>query len=182
MNDATAVWLNGALLPESEARLSIFDRGFTLGDGIFETMRVREGRPLWLADHLARLREGAAVLGIPVPLDDRFERALLPMMAEFHVRHIEGRGAESSRFAHHLLGGDEMKLGLGIDELPNQPRTCDAIDFHFFARDPFHDLISFGAETPNKKAYRMGREIRSAPGFERASRPCHHAFAFSPII
>jgi branched-chain amino acid aminotransferase len=66
----SVVWLNGRLVPEGEAAISIFDRGFTLADGVFETLRVREGRPLWLTDHLARLHTGAEVFGIPVPFDD----------------------------------------------------------------------------------------------------------------
>jgi branched-chain amino acid aminotransferase len=65
-----SVWLNGKIVDESEARLSPFDRGFALADGVFETIRVRHGAPLWLADHFARLRLGADCLGIPVPWDD----------------------------------------------------------------------------------------------------------------
>ncbi|MFT8418803.1 MAG: 2-keto-4-methylthiobutyrate aminotransferase, partial [Acetobacter sp.] len=39
----TFVWLNGALCPRDKARISPADRGFTLGDGVFETMRVVGG-------------------------------------------------------------------------------------------------------------------------------------------
>lgn len=114
MNDATAVWLNGALLPESEARLSIFDRGFTLGDGIFETMRVRQGRPLWLSDHLARLREGAAVLGIPVPLDDRaIENGLLGL--------IEARGCPEASLRLTMSRGPSQARGVWPPALPMTP-------------------------------------------------------------
>jgi branched-chain amino acid aminotransferase len=78
MSDTTLVWMNGCLMPDTDAQISIFDRGFTLGDGIFETLRVKAGRPLWLADHLARFHEGACVLGIPEPFDDgTLERGLL---------------------------------------------------------------------------------------------------------
>jgi branched-chain amino acid aminotransferase/4-amino-4-deoxychorismate lyase len=65
----TPVWLDGRLIDAAEARIDPSDRGFTLGDGLFETLRARAGRILWFDDHLARLREGAAILGIPVPLD-----------------------------------------------------------------------------------------------------------------
>lgn len=64
------VWLNGRLRDEAEAYLSPSDRGFTLADGVFETFRVFEGEAVWLADHLARLRQGAGVLGLPVPMSD----------------------------------------------------------------------------------------------------------------
>jgi branched-chain amino acid aminotransferase len=60
------VWLNGALLPAAEARIDPADRGFTLADGLFETLRATQGAPRHVGLHLARLRHGAAQLGIPV--------------------------------------------------------------------------------------------------------------------
>lgn len=62
--------VNGRLVPAEAAALSPADRGFTLGDGLFETIRVRGGRPLRLADHLARLRAGGALLRLEVPGDE----------------------------------------------------------------------------------------------------------------
>ena len=62
--------LNGELIAADAARISPFDRGFTLGDGIFESLRVRDGQPDFLAEHLARLRQAATVLALPLPLDD----------------------------------------------------------------------------------------------------------------
>src|SRR5690349_16657231 len=63
-------WLNGQLLAAEAARIDPADRGFTLGDGLFETIRVRDGAAVWLDRHLARLAEGSAVLGIPARFDD----------------------------------------------------------------------------------------------------------------
>ena len=53
------VWVDGRLLPADGAHLSVFDRGFQLGDGIFETLRARAGRTTELPEHLARLRRSA---------------------------------------------------------------------------------------------------------------------------
>jgi branched-chain amino acid aminotransferase len=61
-------WLNGALV--DEARIDPADRGFTLGDGVFETIRVIGGRPRHLARHFERLHDGAGVLGFAVPHDE----------------------------------------------------------------------------------------------------------------
>ncbi|MFG1349029.1 aminotransferase class IV [Xanthobacter autotrophicus] len=61
------LWLGTGLEEEDAARLSPFDRGFTLGDGLFETLRVREGAVLRLSAHLARLATGAGVLGMALP-------------------------------------------------------------------------------------------------------------------
>ncbi|MDW7553290.1 MULTISPECIES: aminotransferase class IV [Azospirillum] len=63
----TVVWLNGRLLPAAEARIDPADRGFTLGDGLFETIRVSGGTARHLDRHLARLADSAALLGLPLP-------------------------------------------------------------------------------------------------------------------
>ena len=58
------VWVDGRRRCRPTApHLSVFDRGFQLGDGIFETLRARGGRPTELAEHLARLRRSADGLG-----------------------------------------------------------------------------------------------------------------------
>ena len=63
-------WLNGRLLPADDARIDPADRGYTLGDGVFETVRLAGGQPAQLHRHLRRLRQGAAVLEIPLPWSD----------------------------------------------------------------------------------------------------------------
>ena len=60
----TMVWLNGAIVRVQDARIDPADRGFTLGDGVFETLAVRAGTALHVDRHLARLAHGAASLGI----------------------------------------------------------------------------------------------------------------------
>ena len=63
------VWVDGRILPADGPHLSVFDRGFQLGDGIFETLRVRGARATELAEHIARLRSSAAGLDIALPDD-----------------------------------------------------------------------------------------------------------------
>ena len=58
------IWVDGSIEPADARHLSAFDRGFQLGDGVFETLRARGGRPTELADHLARLRRSAHGLDI----------------------------------------------------------------------------------------------------------------------
>jgi branched-chain amino acid aminotransferase len=60
------MWLffNDRVVDESEARVSVFDRGFMYGDGVFETLRVYRGRPFQLDEHLDRLGRSAALLRI----------------------------------------------------------------------------------------------------------------------
>lgn len=61
------VFLNGQLVPEEQATVSVFDRSFLYGDGLFETMRVANGKPFRWWDHMERLRKGGDFLGIKIP-------------------------------------------------------------------------------------------------------------------
>ena len=61
------VWIDGRLEPADALHLSAFDRGFQLGDGIFETLRATAGHPTELDEHLARLRSSASGLDIELP-------------------------------------------------------------------------------------------------------------------
>lgn len=64
MNASPAfAWLNGVVLPFAEARLPLSDRGLLLGDALFETMAVIDGRPFALEAHLERLSRGVAFAG-----------------------------------------------------------------------------------------------------------------------
>lgn len=70
VTDEPVLWINGHLRPASDARLDPRDRGFTLGDGLFETMRANGGAVPWLGIHLSRLRIGAATIHLPLPWSD----------------------------------------------------------------------------------------------------------------
>ncbi len=58
------VYLNGAYVPHSEARVSVDDRGFLFADGVYEVVRVYGGRPYLMAEHLDRLARGLKSLEI----------------------------------------------------------------------------------------------------------------------
>jgi branched-chain amino acid aminotransferase len=65
------VFLDGCIMPLNEARVSPLDRGFQYGDGLFTTVRVESGRPLYLAEHLSRLIRSLKELRIAwEPLQD----------------------------------------------------------------------------------------------------------------
>ena len=62
------VFLNGKFVPEEQALVSVFDRSFLYGDGLFETMLVANGAAFRWNQHLERLSNGARFLGISLPL------------------------------------------------------------------------------------------------------------------
>jgi branched-chain amino acid aminotransferase len=62
-----AVFIDGKSCAGSEARVSVFDRGFLYGDSVFETIRTYGGRPFALDEHLTRLWRSAELVFIPLP-------------------------------------------------------------------------------------------------------------------
>lgn len=62
------VFLNGQFVPEERAVVSVFDRSFLYGDGLFEAIRVFDGRPFRWQEHMERLRHGARFLKIKLPI------------------------------------------------------------------------------------------------------------------
>lgn len=79
---AEALWVDGRLAPLAGPHLDARDRGFTLGDGLFETIRVLDAAPLVLDLHLARLRAGAGALAFPLPWgEDELRAAVAAALA-----------------------------------------------------------------------------------------------------
>src|ERR1700719_42406 len=76
------VFLNGHFLPEAQAVVPVNDRGFLLGDGLFETMRVVNGRPFRMAQHFERLTRGTGFFKIKTPFTPK-------ELEEFAVQLIE---------------------------------------------------------------------------------------------
>ena len=57
------IWIDGRLVPRSEATVSVYDSGFLLGDGMWEGLRLHNGRWAFLDDHLDRLLYVVAARG-----------------------------------------------------------------------------------------------------------------------
>lgn len=91
------VWLNGQLLPADKAAVSVFDHGLTVGDGLFETMRVTRGQPFALTRHLQRLNRTAQALGLAIDDDSTFERAIREV--------IDTSGLTEARLRITVTGG-----------------------------------------------------------------------------
>ena len=70
-------YLNGDFLPLADARVSVLDRGFLFGDGVYELIPVFNGHAFRLEQHLARLNRSLAAIGIPPPLQPSAWAALV---------------------------------------------------------------------------------------------------------
>src|ERR1043166_945688 len=82
MQSSNYAFINGRFVPETEAHVSIFDRGFLYGDGVFETMRVYSGKIFRLTAHLERLSRGLGSLHFDAPLSHEELRATLSALVE----------------------------------------------------------------------------------------------------
>jgi branched-chain amino acid aminotransferase len=74
------VWIDGVLVPSDEARVSPLDRGLTVGDGVFETVRAYDGRPFAWRRHAERLRASADGLGLAAPDDGTLRVAVAAVL------------------------------------------------------------------------------------------------------
>jgi branched-chain amino acid aminotransferase len=67
-NETVLIYVNGDLLPRSEAKISVFDSGFLVGDGVWEGIRLHRGFFTFLDEHLDRLYQGAKTIGLEIGL------------------------------------------------------------------------------------------------------------------
>lgn len=86
MSLATQVLLDGQLLPAAQAKVSALSDAFQFGLGAFETIRTREGRPQFVAEHHARLTAACAELGLePPPPVDEFTTRIMRLLASVRM-------------------------------------------------------------------------------------------------
>ena len=83
------VYVNGAYLPEDEAKISIFDRAFLFGDGVYEVTAVLDGKLVDYGPHLARLHRSLGELEMGQPISDA---ELLAMHEELKTRNTLSEG------------------------------------------------------------------------------------------
>ncbi len=81
------IWLDGELRDADSARVSVFDHGLTVGDGVFETLKARHGKAFALTRHLDRLTRSARGLGLPDPDLDEVRRACAAVLEANPVEH-----------------------------------------------------------------------------------------------
>ena len=106
-NKNILIYINGDLLPRSEAKISVFDSGFLLGDGVWEGIRLHNGKLVFGKEHLERLSDGAKALDIELGMSlSEIEAAVLDttkansMTSGVHIRLILTRGLKKTPFQH----------------------------------------------------------------------------------
>ena len=112
----THVWANGVLLEADAARISPFDHGLLVGDGVFETIRVYDGQPFAWRRHLDRLAHSAAGLGLAVPDRDELRAAAdavlrANQLAEARLRITDHGRARAARLRARRVAAHRRRRG-----------------------------------------------------------------------
>ena len=104
-NAEIRIYVNGRIVPRSEAVVSVYDSGFLLGDGVWEGVRLKNGRWAFLDAHLDRLFEAARVIDLEIGMDRAGVKAALDATAEAngmtdgaHARLMVTRGPKARPF------------------------------------------------------------------------------------
>jgi len=118
-NAGIEIYINGEFFPRAEAKVSVFDSAFLVGDGIWEGLRLHRGRFAFLDSHLDRLFQGAAATGIDLEMTrEQVAEALQAtvernqMTENVHVRLMVSRGTKSTPSQHpsNLISGRTMVI------------------------------------------------------------------------
>ena len=98
-NENIFININGDLYPRSEAKISVFDSGFLLGDGVWEGIRLHQSKLMFIDEHLDRLFESAAGISLNIPFSkkniiDEINKVLSKnsMTDHVHIRLVISRG------------------------------------------------------------------------------------------
>lgn len=98
-NETVKIYVNGRIVPRAEAMVSVFDSGFLLGDGIWEGIRLHNGRLAFIDRHLRRLYEGAKAIDLDIGVSpSELEATILEtcqandMQTGVHIRLVVSRG------------------------------------------------------------------------------------------
>ncbi|GHE01846.1 aminotransferase class IV [Defluviimonas sp. 20V17] len=109
-NERLLIHVNGRTVPKAEATVSVYDSGFMLGDGVWEGLRLYDGRWAFLDDHLDRLFEAAKAIDLDIGLDRAGVvraledlRAANGMETDAHARLMVTRGVKQRPFQHPSL-------------------------------------------------------------------------------
>ena len=104
-NDALRIYVNGSIVPRAEAVVSVYDAGFMLGDGVWEGVRLHNGRWAFLDEHLDRLFEAAMAIDLDIGMDRAAVKTALDetarangMTDDVHARLMVTRGIKAKPF------------------------------------------------------------------------------------
>lgn len=106
-NEDIYIYINGEFFHRSEAKISVFDSGFLLGDGVWEGIRLHNNRLIHFNNHIDRLYDGASSIAMEIHLTKKKIKAAVletlkknNMISNTHIRLIVSRGLKSTPYQH----------------------------------------------------------------------------------
>ena len=109
-NENILIYVDGQIVPKAEATISVYDSGFMLGDGVWEGLRLYDGKWAFLDEHIDRLFEAAKAIDLDIGMDQKgVISALLEtqdanqMTTDAHARLMVTRGVKLRPFQHPSL-------------------------------------------------------------------------------
>ena len=106
-NEDIYIYINGEFFHRSEAKISVFDSGFLLGDGVWEGIRLHNNRLIHFNNHIDRLYDGASSIAMEIHLTKKEIKAAVlktlkknNMISNTHIRLIVSRGLKSTPYQH----------------------------------------------------------------------------------
>ena len=104
-NDKIKIFVNGKFLDRNNAKISVFDSGFLLGDGVWSGIRLHQGKLLFLTEHLQRLYDDAKAISLKIHVNKKELTKYLiqtvkknKMLSDVHIRLIISRGIKSTPY------------------------------------------------------------------------------------
>ena len=129
-NEGILIYVNGRLLPKAQAVVSVYDSGFMLGDGVWEGIRLYNGKWAFLDEHIDRLFEAAKAIDLDIGMTPlQVKGALLEtqvangMHTDAHARLMVTRGVKTRPFQHPRLSQQGPTVAIIMEHSrPNLPR------------------------------------------------------------
>lgn len=133
-NQDIKIYVNGEIVPRHQAKVSVFDSGFLIGDGMWESFRLHKGKLAFVKEHMRRLHENAKALDINLSMSNQeivdaiYETTRANNMeTDVHIRLVISRGLKATPFQNPRvnIGGPtlviipEYKVAMDSDSLLN---------------------------------------------------------------
>lgn len=164
-NENVLIYINGELVPRPEAKISVFDGGYLVGDGVWESCRLHEGVFVFLNHHLDRLFQGAAAIGLDIGMTRDEIRAALRkttdangMHTGVHLRLMITRGVKKTPsqdprltiggptiviIAEHKLANEDVKAqGITLFTSTVRRGSPDYLDPRLNCHSKLHEVIA----------------------------------------
>jgi len=129
-NESILIWVNGALKPKAEALVSVYDSGFMLGDGVWEGIRLYNGKWSFIEEHIDRLFEAAKAIDLDICMSkNQVISAVIEtqtanqMITDAHCSLMVTRGVKTRPFQHPSLSRQGPTVVIIMEHsLPKIPR------------------------------------------------------------